>query len=148
MAIAAVIFFLDSFIKAYLAENFYLVSIPVLKNIFHITIVFNEGAAFGILKGRSAFLIFISVIFVLAFLVFIKKENKRNPLFLMACGMVLGGALSNLCDRIVLGFVVDYIDLRIWPVFNLSDSCITVGAGLLFWQCCKNPAETNNADRE
>ena len=64
-------------------------------------------------------------------------KKYKVHLFLIPCGLILGGAVSNLWDRIFLGFVVDYIDLRVWPVFNLSDSCITVGVGLLLWQSFK-----------
>ncbi|UCD15841.1 MAG: signal peptidase II [Candidatus Omnitrophota bacterium] len=130
--VAAIVFFLDFVIKRYLVNNFCFQSFPVIKNILYITVVFNRGAAFGILKGNTALLIIISVVFILVFLVFMKKENKKNLFFIIACGLVLGGALSNLLDRVFLGFVIDYIDLRWWPVFNLSDSCISVGIALLF----------------
>jgi len=62
-----------------------------------------------------------------------KKENKKTTFFLISGGLILGGALSNLWDRLYLGYVVDYIDLRVWPVFNISDSCITTGAIFLLW---------------
>ncbi len=127
------VFLADYFIKGYLHSIFPFQSIPVIKNIFHITLVFNRGAAFGILQKNSVFLIYIGIIFILIFLFLIKHEKIKSRLFLIAAGLILGGALSNLGDRLFLGYVVDYIDLRIWPVFNLSDSCITVGAGLLLW---------------
>lgn len=132
--VAGVIFFLDFFIKNHLSQNLFFRSIPVIKNIFHITVVFNHGAAFGILKGNYVFLICSSVIFIIIFLVFMREERNREMIFLISCGMILGGAASNLYDRIVRGFVVDYIDLRVWPVFNLSDSCISIGVILLCLQ--------------
>ena len=131
--IAAVVFIADFFIKAHLHTNFLHTSTPVIKNIFHITVIENTGAAFGILHGKTTLLIFAGVIFMLVFLLFMKNEEKKTLMFNISCGLILGGALSNLYDRIFLGFVIDYIDLRIWPVFNLSDSCITVGAFLLIW---------------
>jgi len=137
--VAAAIFWADFFIKAYLRANLAFQSIPVIKNIFHITVVFNKGAAFGILQGKTSFLIYAGVIFILAFFLIVKKEGKRGLLFMIACGLILGGALSNLYDRIFLGFVVDYLDFRIWPVFNLSDSCLNIGAVLLLWQSYKKP---------
>ena len=133
-SIAAVVFCLDLITKTYLRTNFLYVSIPVIKNIFHITVIENTGAAFGILQGRTNFLIYIGLIFLLLFFVILKKENKKGLLFLISCGLILGGALSNLEDRIFLGYVVDYLDFRVWPVFNLSDTCITIGAGLLMLQ--------------
>jgi signal peptidase II len=62
-----------------------------------------------------------------------------SPRFAISYGLIIGGALSNLFDRVFLGYVVDYIDLRVWPVFNLSDSCITVGIGLLLFYSFKPP---------
>ncbi|MBU1121484.1 MAG: signal peptidase II [Candidatus Omnitrophica bacterium] len=129
--IASIIFFLDFVIKQYLINNFSFQSFPVIKNILFITVVFNTGAAFSIFKGNTFFIIVISILFIFLFLMFMKSENKKNMFFLIPCGLVLGGALSNLCDRVFLGFVIDYIDLRWWPVFNLSDSCISVGIILL-----------------
>lgn len=135
--ISLIIFLADLFIKKYLASHFACQTIPIIKNIFHITVVFNTGAAFGIMQGNTSFLIYVSIIFILFFLIFMRTEKEKSQLFLAACGMIIGGASSNLYDRLVLGFVVDYLDLRVWPVFNLSDSCITVGAALLFLNSVK-----------
>lgn len=129
--IATFVFAADYIIKGLLRLNFAYQSIPVIENIFHITVIFNKGAAFGILKGANNFLVYIGVIFIIVFLIIIQKEKRKDNLFLISSGLILGGALSNLYDRIFLGYVVDYIDIRIWPVFNLSDSCITIGVGLL-----------------
>ncbi len=131
---ASLIFLFDLIIKTYLWTNFPYQSIPVFDNIFHITVIFNSGAAFGILKGSPVLLTYLGLIFIGLFIFFIKKEEKKSLLFLISCGLILGGALSNLCDRIFLGFIIDYIDLRVWPVFNLSDSAITVGVAVLLIQ--------------
>lgn len=129
--VATVVFLADFFIKGYLRSQFPFQSIPVIKNVLHITLVFNSGAAFGILQKSTTFLIYAGIVFILLFFILMKKENKKSTLFLIACGLIVGGAFSNLWDRLYLGYVVDYIDFRIWPVFNISDACITVGAGLL-----------------
>ena len=131
--IATAVFPADFLLKGYLHSKFSFQSIPLIKNIFHITLVFNRGAAFGILQKSGTFLIYVSIIFILVLLFLIKHEKVKSKFFLIACGLIIGGALSNLWDRLFLGYVIDYIDLRIWPVFNLSDSCITVGAGFLLW---------------
>jgi len=135
--IAATAFLADFLLKGYLHSKYPFQSIPLIKNIFHITIVFNKGAAFGILQKSGTFLIYVSILFFLLLFFLIKREKIKSKLFLVACGLIIGGALSNLWDRLFLGYVVDYIDLRVWPVFNLSDSCIMVGAGFLFWDSCK-----------
>ncbi len=139
--IATIIFLSDFLIKAYLYNNFLGQSIPVLKDVLHITVVANEGAAFGILSGHTNFLVYLGIIFILFFFYLIRKEKDRSLLFLILSGMILGGALSNLFDRIFLGFVIDYIDVKIWPVFNLSDSCISVGVGLLLWQSLRQKSK-------
>ncbi len=128
--VACLIFFVDFFIKNYLKKELAFRSLPLIKNILHITVVFNNGIAFGLLKGKNQFLIYLSIIFILIFLYFITQE-KKSQLFVVASGLVLGGALSNLYDRVFLGYVVDYIDIRVWPVFNLSDSAICIGVFLL-----------------
>jgi len=132
--VATAVFFADFFVKGFIRSLFPFQSIPVIKNILHITPVFNSGAAFGILQENTTFLTFAGIVFILLFFILIKKEKKKSAIFLIACGLIIGGALSNLWDRLYLGYIVDYIDFRIWPVFNISDSCITIGAGLLIWK--------------
>ena len=132
--IATVVFLADFFVKGYIRSLSPFQSVPIIKNILHITPVFNSGAAFGILQEKTTFLILAGIAFILLFFILIKKENKKSTLFLIACGLIIGGALSNLWDQLYLGYIVDYIDFRIWPVFNISDSCITVGASLLIWE--------------
>lgn len=106
-------------------------SIPVIKGVFHLTYVENTGAAFGMLQGNTWFLILTSVLVsaVVAYLIWkVKPENRYVKTSL---ALILGGALGNLVDRVLLGYVVDFLDFRIWPVFNIADSCVVVGAILL-----------------
>ncbi|MBD3246631.1 MAG: signal peptidase II [Candidatus Omnitrophica bacterium] len=132
-AVAAAVFITDFFLKSYLRANFAYQSLPVLPNVFHITVTFNTGAAFGILRDYTHFLIYAGIFFLAVFFYFIRQEKVKSLLFFAACGAILGGALSNLADRIVFGYVIDYLDFRIWPVFNLSDACISIGAGVLIF---------------
>lgn len=131
-AIAVLVFTAEFFIKNHLANIPAFFSIPLIDNILYITVVFNKGAAFSILRGQTTFLIYIGIVFIAFFFILMMRERKRSVIYYISCGLVLGGALSNLYDRIFLGYVIDYIDIKIWPVFNLADSCITVGAILLF----------------
>jgi signal peptidase II len=137
LRIAGSVFIIDLFLKTYLRTYFAFRSIPLIPRVLHITVVFNTGAAFSILREQTLLLIYLSIIFISFFLILLKKEKNKSQFFLIATGLILGGALSNLCDRIFLGYVVDYIDIRIWPVFNLSDSCISIGAILLFINSAK-----------
>lgn len=106
-------------------------SLKVLPGIFHLTLVYNTGAAFGLLKNHGFFFTCLAL-FVIAFIIFYALRLKTKRTFLcLALGLILGGACGNLLDRIFRGYVVDFIDLRIWPVFNVADSCITAGIVLL-----------------
>ncbi|MEI8350513.1 MAG: signal peptidase II [Candidatus Omnitrophota bacterium] len=131
-AIAVFVFVTEFFIKNYLANIPAFLSIPVINNILYITVVFNKGAAFSILTGQTTFLIYVGIVFIVLFFILMMRERKRSFIYYASCGLILGGALSNLCDRIFLGYVIDYIDFKVWPVFNLADSCITIGTLLLF----------------
>lgn len=126
----------DFILKNHLKNNLFQ-SLPVIKDVFHITIVFNTGAAFGILNNKNCFLVCISVIFIIFLLIIISRDNEKNFLTKLSYGLILGGALSNLFDRILYGYVIDYLDFQIWPVFNLSDACITIGVSLIILQSIK-----------
>lgn len=139
--VASFIFTADFFIKRYFLANPPFESIPVIKNILYLTVVFNKGAAFGILKGKISLLIYTGVIFLLVFLFAVINERRRSFFFLISCGLIMGGAFSNLYDRVFLGYVVDYIDIKVWPVFNLSDSAISVGAFLLLLNEFRKPKQ-------
>lgn len=112
----------------------YLVSlgtVPVIKGIFHLTYVQNTGAAFGMFQGRNWFFI-PAIILVSALLVYFIRHLKSDKGYMkISVALILGGAIGNLIDRITLGYVIDFLDFRIWPVFNIADSCVVVGAMLL-----------------
>jgi len=131
---AVIVLLGDGFLKHYLRVNHAYQSFSIIKSILNITVVFNTGAAFSLFRGKSAFLVWAAVLFLVFFVIFLRGRRDPTRLFLIAAGLIVGGALSNLYDRVVLGYVVDYIDFRVWPVFNLSDACINVGAGLLIWE--------------
>lgn len=98
-----------------------------------IDLVHNTGAAFGVLPNQTVLFIAIAVAIVTG-LVVSYRRLAQGPVWLrLGLGLILGGALGNLADRIRLGYVVDFIDLRVWPVFNLADSCIVVGVVMLMF---------------
>ena len=125
-------FLLDFFVKNYIKDNFYLFPLPVIQDFFHITLVFNKGAAFGILSGFSEILIYSSAACIILFIFLFRNEVKRSLYAQISLGFIVGGALSNLIDRIRFGYVIDYLDFRVWPVFNISDAFITLGAAIFF----------------
>ncbi len=126
-AVAITVFSLDFILKYYLKTHLLGSSIPVIENVFHITVISNKGAAFGLFRDHSGFILYTSVILVF-FLVYMVARNERKSLSeKIIFGLIIGGALSNMYDRVVYKGVIDYLDFRIWPVFNLSDACITLG---------------------
>ncbi|MFH1678233.1 MAG: signal peptidase II [Candidatus Omnitrophota bacterium] len=104
-------------------------SIPVIENIFHLTYVLNRGAAFGILKNQG----YLFIVIALAAIIFIFTNLLRVRVLRekLALSLILAGVIGNLIDRLRLSAVIDFLDFRIWPVFNLADSAITIGAVLL-----------------
>ncbi len=140
---------IDQVSKAAIFSKLYVgQSIPIIKNILHITFVKNTGAAFGIFKNSAYFFIAVSVIAVViigAILVKAIRNGKFLDNFLCNFGLVLiiSGAIGNLIDRINLRYVIDFIDVRIWPVFNFADSSITIGTALLIVSFVKFDKDLN-----
>jgi len=98
---------------------------------FWIHRVQNSGIAFGLFASATAVVIVLTGLAVAWMLVFFARSGRRHPVLPVALGLVIGGSLSNLLDRVRLGYVTDFVDLRYWPAFNLADSFIVVGVGVL-----------------
>lgn len=101
---------------------------------FFFHLVQNTGAGFGILKGQTLWLALISLIVALA-VIFNYKKIPPQPVTQLLWGLFLGGVIGNLIDRLFRGYVIDFIDLQVWPAFNVADAAITVSVvGLVWWQ--------------
>ena len=128
---AGAVLFFDQLTKT-LARNFLDpgTSRPVFPPVFHLTLVENQGIAFGLFqRGDSILFIVITLsIGALFYLGIFSNPPLRNQ---SALGLILGGALGNWVDRIRVGAVIDFLDFRIWPVFNFADTAITIGVGIL-----------------
>lgn len=130
-AAAAGVFVLDRVSKSVVQSRMALgESVPVLPGVFHLTYVRNPGAAFGLLPDRTAFFIAATVLVVALILWYAWRVGVPRRSVRLALGLQLGGALGNLVDRVAHGTVVDFLDFRVWPVFNLADSAIVVGVGI------------------
>ncbi|MBN2459260.1 signal peptidase II [Candidatus Woesearchaeota archaeon] len=92
--------------------------------LFAFNLVRNTGASFGMLQGTNSILIWFSLIVLGIIMILAEKVTKKQALPVM---LIVAGIIGNLIDRITRGFVVDFIDFKFWPVFNLADSCIVVG---------------------
>jgi len=92
----------------------------------------NTGIAFGLFSDATSIVIALTTIAIVALVVFFARSGRRHPLLPVAVGLVLGGSISNLVDRLRLGHVTDFLDFDYWPAFNLADTFIVVGVALLF----------------
>ena len=131
LGIGILVFIIDQLVKHLVVSTMHLgQSFPVLKGIFHITYVLNPGAAFGMLEHQRWFFIVVALAAVLLGVVFYRKLQQESILMRSGAGLLLGGAVGNLADRIQSGLVVDFLDFRVWPVFNIADIAICAGAGI------------------
>jgi signal peptidase II len=125
---ALIIILIDQITKFLVKTNFQLKeSLPIINNIFHLTYIHNFGAGFGILQQQQLVLIFISLMVVGAIFYYFDRIKDKEILLQFLVGFILGGTIGNLIDRISYGFVIDFLDFRIWPIFNVADSFVTVG---------------------
>ena len=133
--IAGIVVLVDQLTKLLALNN--LGSIPVIKDVLHLTLVKNTGAVFGMMHGQNTILIWVSLI-VVGFILFYLEDLTESKAGLIMTALVIGGAVGNLIDRIRVGYVIDFIDFRVWPVFNVADSAIMIGViGLVilsFWK--------------
>ena len=140
--LAGIVVVLDQATKLLVQRAFRLgESLPVLPGLFNLTYVLNPGAAFGLLAGAAAafrgpFFIAISVLAIVLICYYHARYARDRPLPATGLALILGGAVGNLIDRLRVGMVIDFLDFYLgayhWPAFNLADSGITVGVGLLF----------------
>jgi signal peptidase II len=91
----------------------------------------NSGIAFGLFTSATGVVIALTVLAVVWMLVYFARHGARHPVIPAALGLLIGGSLSNLVDRVRLGHVTDFIDFRWWPAFNLADSFIVIGVAIL-----------------
>jgi signal peptidase II len=126
--------FLDQITKGFVSDKLALgETLPVWQDFFHITYILNTGASFGILRNQIWLFVILTVLVLLLIIWMIWQEPRLSVWQLILLGLVSGGALGNLLDRLKQGAVIDFIDFRgIWPyIFNVADIGVIVG-GLLF----------------
>lgn len=108
-------------------------SIPILQDVFHLTYVLNPGAAFGILSNQRIFLLATGAVLILATAYFYPLLKRADGCLKLGATAILSGAVANLIDRVQTGYVVDFFDFRIWPVFNVADIAICAGMGFMIY---------------
>ena len=107
----------------------------IISNVFNLTYVQNDGAAWSIFSGNRLFLIFVAIMSIILIYVYFIKNKKLTNFENITYGLLLGGIIGNLIDRIIFGYVIDYLDFLIFnynfPIFNFADICIVVSVFLL-----------------
>jgi signal peptidase II len=136
--LSAVVIVLDYVTKVAVLQSFAPGESRAVAPFFNLVLVFNKGAAFSFLATAQGWqtLFFAAIAMVASVVIsFLIVRNRRKTLFCTGLALILGGALGNLYDRMVYGHVVDFLDFHVagwhWPAFNVADSAITVGAGIL-----------------
>jgi signal peptidase II len=139
LAVSALVTGIDQFTKWLVVRSFHLhEALPLVPNFFDLVYVRNKGAAFGILadtRFRVPFLLTTTLIAVVFLIWFYRQYRPDQVLGRSSVSLVLGGAVGNLIDRLRLGEVIDFLDVHWyqyhWPAFNIADSAICVGVGML-----------------
>lgn len=131
----------DQFTKYLVQANIELNhTIPIIDGIFHFTYIHNYGAAFRILENHQQFLIAVTGLVILTmFAYLIRKRNTAHPMFLLSVALIVGGGIGNFLDRALAGYVVDFFDFRVWPIFNVADisvvcGCVLFSFFILYWE--------------
>lgn len=140
LALAAVIVVIDQITKYFIVQKFVLHETLYLTPFFNLVRVHNTGAAFSMLADAGGWqrVFFIGIAVVASvWVVWLLRRHPEQKLFCLALAMILGGAIGNLIDRVLFGSVVDFVQVHyagyFFPAFNVADSAITCGAGVLIW---------------
>ncbi len=135
LVIAALVVFLDQITKLLVVQNISEgASVEGIRGVFRLTYIENKGAAFGILSEHRWVFMILSVIAIVAILFYLWREKTRSILVCLSLGMILGGGIGNMIDRVVRGSVIDFVDVELihFPyIFNVADAFVCVGCALL-----------------
>lgn len=132
--IAGLVFLVDRLTKIWIVNHFFLgESWAIVPNVFHFTYILNRGAAFGLFINRQSFFLCVAVAVVLFIIIFLRRIRQTSRLMQAGIGLLVGGALGNAYDRWTIQAVIDFIDFRIWPIFNVADIAICIGVALIIY---------------
>ena len=132
LAVAVAAFVADQVTKEVVAQTIGVGETVDVAGPFSLHHVQNSGIAFGLFSSRTTLVIAVTAIAVGWMVWFFARSGRRHPVLPVALGLVLGGSLANLADRVRLGHVTDFLDFEAWPAFNLADTFIVVGVAVLF----------------
>lgn len=157
LILAAVVFVLDQATKAWIAAHipfgafFEPQAISVIPGFFRIVHVGNTGAAWGLFAGKSLWLALLALVTLTAIFIFRQHLELKRTVVQVCFGLLCGGIVGNLVDRLIHKHVIDFLLFHIgdyiWPAFNIADSAICIGIALYLWHSFKTPSEMP-ADRD
>ena len=150
--ISVAVVILDQVTKFAISANFQYGESKYIFSWFNLVLAYNKGAAFSFLADAGGWQRWFFIILTLAIssvLIWMLRNNRGNRLLSIALALVIGGAFGNLYDRVAYGHVVDFIQWHVagyyWPAFNVADSSICIGAGLLIFDSFRKPAAEQEA---
>ncbi len=156
LILGVTILILDQITKLWIESNFVLGETrTVIPGLFNLVFVLNKGAAFGFLADlegnlRTYFFIGATALAVVLIIYLLRTVHRRDYYLFSALGLILGGALGNMIDRIRLGMVIDFLDFHLgshhWPAFNIADVAISIGAILLIVSFYKKKRYATDSD--
>ncbi len=139
--IGGLIFAADQLTKALVLKNLRMsdvwAPVPAWEKLFRIIRTFNTGAAFGFFEKGGNFFMIVAIIVILIIIYYIATYPALPKIVQISLGLQLGGALGNMWDRVQHGYVVDFVDIGFWPIFNVADISIMIGVTILaiwLWQ--------------
>jgi len=119
--------------------------IKIIENFFYLNHVHNPGAAFGIFPNSRTFFIIFALVTIIVLIFYCFKKTPAKNIHKIIFGLIIGGAIGNLIDRIRFGYVIDFLDFYFgkfhYPTFNIADSCICIGIGLVMLYLLRNQEE-------
>jgi len=143
---------LDQASKQLVVASFMLYENQEILPVFNLTLVYNKGAAFSFLSDQSGwqrwFLAGVAAVVTLVMILWLRGLKQHERLTAMALGLIIGGAVGNLIDRVLFGHVIDFLDFHFgqhhWPAFNVADSAISIGVAIMLYEILFGPKEPKN----
>lgn len=150
LGLGALVIALDQLSKLWISSHFSFFESYTVTGFFNLVLAHNTGASFSMLSdagGWQRWLFSAIAIAASVWIIWLLRKHRHEKLFCIALAFILGGALGNLADRLVYGYVVDFLDFH-WgehhfAAFNVADSAINIGAALLLWDSFKKKSETD-----
>ncbi len=152
--LSLVVVVLDQVSKQLIVSSFMLYEVLELLPLFNLTLAYNEGAAFSFLSDQPGwqrwFLSGVAAVATLVMILWLRGLKQHERLSAIALALIVGGAVGNLIDRLLFGYVIDFLDFYIgqyhWPAFNVADSAISIGVAVMLYEILFGGDEQNAAD--